>query len=240
MTNDNKIYNGITIYNDYINHIKYDGPTGNFVKNPKPDNVNYCVLHKITTSESSTTFSQGNDGIYVATTCATEKNDDTPYQKNVKAFKKDLEHLINKHSLENGSDTPDYMIAEYLVNCLDNFNKIQNLKQSEQWYAPAGVNRGLISGTLETAKTPEIVTPEKVVYSDPLLQYGSPGSYTTEAITSETPHDITELTITPQPSLAVKWDELGMFNSITLGKSWESEYLCEFKIYNNTIKETTK
>ena len=37
-------------------------------------------------------------------------------------FKKDLQHLINKHSKEGGSDTPDYILAEYLVNCLMAFN----------------------------------------------------------------------------------------------------------------------
>ena len=35
----------------------------------------------------------------------------------VPTFKTELEHLINKHSLENASNTPDYIIAEYLVMC---------------------------------------------------------------------------------------------------------------------------
>jgi len=32
-------------------------------------------------------------------------------------FKQELTDLINKHSLENSSNTPDYIITEYLVMC---------------------------------------------------------------------------------------------------------------------------
>jgi hypothetical protein len=51
---------------------------------------------------------------------------------NREQFKKELEHLINKHSMENGSDTPDYMLADYLMGCLDNFNSI--VQSREKWY----------------------------------------------------------------------------------------------------------
>ena len=37
-------------------------------------------------------------------------------------FEKELERLINSHSLENESDTPDYILAKYLVRCLEAFN----------------------------------------------------------------------------------------------------------------------
>jgi hypothetical protein len=47
-------------------------------------------------------------------------------------FQKELEHLINKHSMENGSNTPDYMLSEYLLRCLDNFN--QTVQDRERWY----------------------------------------------------------------------------------------------------------
>jgi hypothetical protein len=33
-------------------------------------------------------------------------------------FKKELKELIKKHSLENESDTPDYVLAEYILSCL--------------------------------------------------------------------------------------------------------------------------
>ena len=37
-------------------------------------------------------------------------------------FEKELEQLINKHSMENESDTPDLILAGYLMMCLDAFN----------------------------------------------------------------------------------------------------------------------
>ena len=40
----------------------------------------------------------------------------------MKDFEKDLSDLINAHSLENASDTPDFILAEYLVACLEAFN----------------------------------------------------------------------------------------------------------------------
>ena len=37
-------------------------------------------------------------------------------------FEKDLRDLINRHSMENGSDTPDWLLARYLNKCLETFN----------------------------------------------------------------------------------------------------------------------
>lgn len=37
-------------------------------------------------------------------------------------FRKQLEKLINEHSLENQSDTPDFILAEFLENCLKSFD----------------------------------------------------------------------------------------------------------------------
>jgi len=47
-------------------------------------------------------------------------------------FEKELEDLINKHSMENGSNTPDFILAQYLKGCLDNFNII--IQARESWY----------------------------------------------------------------------------------------------------------
>ena len=38
-------------------------------------------------------------------------------------FQKELESLINSYSKENGSNTPDFILAEYLKDCLEIFNK---------------------------------------------------------------------------------------------------------------------
>ncbi len=48
------------------------------------------------------------------------------------SFKKEFECLINKHSMENGSDTPDFILANYLQNCLIAFDKA--VKSRETWY----------------------------------------------------------------------------------------------------------
>lgn len=47
-------------------------------------------------------------------------------------FTDELEHLINKYSLENQSDTPDFILARYLKMCLDNYNAA--IQQREHWY----------------------------------------------------------------------------------------------------------
>jgi|LULL01.1.fsa_nt_gb hypothetical protein len=38
------------------------------------------------------------------------------------SFPAELESLINRHSMENGSNTPDFILAEYLRLCLENFD----------------------------------------------------------------------------------------------------------------------
>lgn len=53
------------------------------------------------------------------------------------SLKLDIEEAINKHSAESGSDTPDFILAEYLVDCLAAFDKA--MKRRSSWYAPAGV-----------------------------------------------------------------------------------------------------
>ena len=37
-------------------------------------------------------------------------------------FQKELEELINRHSMENWNDTPDYILSEYLMNCFRAFS----------------------------------------------------------------------------------------------------------------------
>lgn len=37
-------------------------------------------------------------------------------------FRRELEVLINKNNMEIGSNTPDYILAEYLTNCLNAFD----------------------------------------------------------------------------------------------------------------------
>jgi len=48
------------------------------------------------------------------------------------SFLKELQELINKHSMEKGSDTPDFILAMYLYNCLTNYDLTQ--QQKSDWY----------------------------------------------------------------------------------------------------------
>ena len=43
-------------------------------------------------------------------------------------FERDLCSLINKYSMENGSDTPDFILSEYLTNCLRSWNTCMQLR----------------------------------------------------------------------------------------------------------------
>ena len=47
-------------------------------------------------------------------------------------FRADLEHLINRESAENGSNTPDFILACYLTDCLNAFDRAVN--DREAWY----------------------------------------------------------------------------------------------------------
>lgn len=48
------------------------------------------------------------------------------------AFQKELETLLNRCSMEVGSDTPDFILASYLTNCLNVFNVA--VFQREMWH----------------------------------------------------------------------------------------------------------
>lgn len=50
------------------------------------------------------------------------------------SFRKELEHIINANSMENGCDTPDFILADYLVSCLEIFD--ETTRRRTLWYAP--------------------------------------------------------------------------------------------------------
>jgi len=65
-----------------------------------------------------------------------------PETERMTKFEKALEHLINVHSMENGSDTPDFLLAQYLRGCLENFNTV--VKARSRWYGrPDEMNAAL-------------------------------------------------------------------------------------------------
>lgn len=47
-------------------------------------------------------------------------------------FRRELAQLLNKYSRENASATPDFVLANYLARCLDNWD--QTLIDRERYY----------------------------------------------------------------------------------------------------------
>lgn len=47
-------------------------------------------------------------------------------------FEQELTALINKYSAENDSDTPDFILAEFVMGCLKAWNV--GVQSREQWY----------------------------------------------------------------------------------------------------------
>lgn len=52
--------------------------------------------------------------------------------ENQSTFESELISLINRFSKENGSDTPGFLLAEYLCNCLESYNI--TIKARDKWY----------------------------------------------------------------------------------------------------------
>lgn len=56
----------------------------------------------------------------------------------------ELKSLINKHSVENLSNTPDYILAEYIIKSLENFELTSNKRlrwhQGNLKVTPKGLN----------------------------------------------------------------------------------------------------
>jgi hypothetical protein len=50
----------------------------------------------------------------------------------MKLFKVEIETLINIHCIDTELNTPDYILAEYLVNCLENYRKVND--QRDTWH----------------------------------------------------------------------------------------------------------
>jgi len=52
-------------------------------------------------------------------------------------FKANLTDIINKHGIENESNTPDYILAKYLYNCLQAFEIAT--QERDKWYGIAPI-----------------------------------------------------------------------------------------------------
>ena len=66
-------------------------------------------------------------------------------QEQIVTFEHELESLLNRYSKENDSDTPDFILATYLLDCLRSFNAA--LVRREVWYGrsrPGTVQEGQV------------------------------------------------------------------------------------------------
>lgn len=48
------------------------------------------------------------------------------------SFRSELTRLINRYSRENASDTPDFLLSEYLLRSLDNFDQVT--RERDTWF----------------------------------------------------------------------------------------------------------
>ena len=51
---------------------------------------------------------------------------------NAATFRSELESALNRCSMENSSNTPDWILAQFLVGCLDAFDA--GVRARETWY----------------------------------------------------------------------------------------------------------
>lgn len=61
-----------------------------------------------------------------------EEQGETTPEPEGDGFRQELKSLLNKHSREGGSNTPDHILANYLVACLAAFDTATH--QREEWY----------------------------------------------------------------------------------------------------------
>lgn len=61
-----------------------------------------------------------------------DDEDKPPQSEDEDPFETELMRLINRHSVENDSNTPDYILAKYLMNCLYAFRA--GVGARDAWY----------------------------------------------------------------------------------------------------------
>lgn len=64
------------------------------------------------------------------------------FDPNQSEFRKGLQDLLNRHSMENGSNTPDFILATFLTSCLVAFDA--GVAQRTKWYEPPGDSTGSV------------------------------------------------------------------------------------------------
>ncbi len=96
------------------------------------------------------------------TSSVTSERKDKPGNSNsvlqVIGFREELAILINKHSIENSSDTPDFILSEYIMGCLRVYD--QTVRARDKWY---GQSADRIGGeVLPDSVKKEFITLEQI------------------------------------------------------------------------------
>jgi hypothetical protein len=81
-----------------------------------------------------------------------------PIEVSKKSFRQELEFLINRHSMENASDTPDFILSRYLMACLIAYNDAVGCR--EDWYGRPCGNGATILGPANTDGTRTLDDPK--------------------------------------------------------------------------------
>jgi hypothetical protein len=63
-------------------------------------------------------------------------------KKDKTEFEKKLTELLNYSSLECESDTPDFILAQYLIGCLETYNT--TIQSREKWYGRTVMYKGTL------------------------------------------------------------------------------------------------
>jgi hypothetical protein len=78
-------------------------------------------------------------------------------ESKLEVFRTELCGLINRHSIENLSNTPDFMIADYLMSQLKSYNEVVNSR--DKWYGvrlqPGEPSASIIPGESLGETTPD-------------------------------------------------------------------------------------
>jgi hypothetical protein len=89
------------------------------------------------------------------------------YQAAQLSLESEIASLINRHCAENGSDTPDFILGQYLLGCLTLFDA--TVRRREQWYGRGAGNGAAIpastgmDGPAPTGPRPTIAELEAIL-----------------------------------------------------------------------------
>ena len=117
--------------------VKDNGPKVDTTRLPQlsstldyPKNINVVPMGSLLsqTSEKSGDVA----GAWTTVWNENKKSTDDSYRPSLTKFEQEVRKLINSECMEQRSNTPDFILAEYLSSCLNSFNVAT--RQREQWY----------------------------------------------------------------------------------------------------------